>query len=55
MSDGPISSSALAADLVRLGVRPGEALMIHASLRAIGPVEGGAAGVIAPNGAAAAA
>ncbi|SDB15998.1 aminoglycoside N(3)-acetyltransferase [Bauldia litoralis] len=47
MSDGLISSSALAADLVRLGVRPGEALMIHASLRAIGPVEGGAAGVIA--------
>lgn len=36
----------LVGDLVRLGVRPGDVLMVHASLRAIGPVEHRAAGVI---------
>ena len=36
----------LVGDLRRLGVRPGEMLMVHASLRAIGPVEGGASGVL---------
>lgn len=36
----------LVADLHRLGVRPGDALMIHASLRRIGPVAGGATGVL---------
>ena len=33
-------------DLRRLGVRPGDMLMVHASLRKIGPVEGGARGVV---------
>jgi aminoglycoside N3'-acetyltransferase len=33
-------------DLKRLGVRAGDALMVHASLRAIGKVEGGADGVL---------
>lgn len=37
----------LAADLRRLGIQPGGTVMVHASLRAIGPVEGRAAGVIA--------
>ncbi|MGE0813098.1 MAG: aminoglycoside N(3)-acetyltransferase [Vicinamibacterales bacterium] len=41
------SVEALAADLRRLGVRDGEVLMVHASLRAVGPVAGGAAGLIA--------
>lgn len=33
-------------DLLALGVRPGGVLMVHASLRALGPVEGGAATVL---------
>jgi aminoglycoside N3'-acetyltransferase len=41
------TSSELAADMRGLGVRPGDTLMVHASLRKIGPVEGGASGVIA--------
>lgn len=38
---------ALAADLVALGVAPGDAVMVHASLRRVGPVLGGGDGVIA--------
>lgn len=33
-------------DLTRLGVRPGDLLMVHASLRALGDVDGRAAGVV---------
>jgi aminoglycoside N3'-acetyltransferase len=36
----------LTGDLRRIGVRSGDLLMVHASLRAVGPVEGGADGVI---------
>jgi aminoglycoside N3'-acetyltransferase len=36
----------LQADLGRLGVRPEDLLMVHASLRAIGPTQGRAAGVV---------
>jgi aminoglycoside N3'-acetyltransferase len=36
----------LVADMRRLGVRPGDALMVHASLRKIGTVEHGPEGVI---------
>lgn len=36
----------LAADLRRLGLGSGDVVMVHASLRRIGPVEGGAAGVV---------
>ena len=42
----PASVGDLVADLHRLGVREGDALMIHASLRKIGPVEGGPTGVL---------
>jgi len=36
----------IAADLRSLGLAPGDLVMVHASLRAIGPVEGGADGLI---------
>ncbi len=36
----------LVADLGRLGIIGGDVVMVHASLRAIGPVDGGADGVI---------
>jgi aminoglycoside N3'-acetyltransferase len=32
--------------MAKLGVRPGDTLMVHASLRAIGPVENGADGIL---------
>lgn len=37
--------ASITADLRRLGLKPGELVMVHASLKALGPVEGGAAGV----------
>lgn len=39
--------ASLGDDLARLGLQPGDTVMVHASLRAIGPVEGGASSVIA--------
>jgi aminoglycoside N3'-acetyltransferase len=36
----------IAADLRRLGVHEGDLLMVHASMRALGPIEGGADGLI---------
>jgi aminoglycoside N3'-acetyltransferase len=41
------SVAELVRDLAALGVGPGDAVMAHASLRRIGPVEGGPQGVIA--------
>jgi len=38
--------AAITADLRRLGVTEGDVVMVHASLRAVGPVEGGADGVL---------
>lgn len=46
MSD-PWTATDLVGDLTRLGVRQGDLLMVHASLRAIGPVTGRASGVVA--------
>ena len=37
----------LVQDLRELGVKPGDLVMVHASLRAMGPVEGGVDGVLA--------
>lgn len=42
----PLSCDELTASLRSLGVAAGEAVMVHASLRAVGPVEDGAAGVV---------
>jgi len=42
----PSSREALVRALRQLGVRAGDAIMVHASLRAVGPVEGGAEGVL---------
>jgi aminoglycoside N3'-acetyltransferase len=41
-----LTPASLADDLTALGVRPGDLVFVHASLRRIGPVEGGAAGVV---------
>jgi aminoglycoside N3'-acetyltransferase len=41
------SATALAVDLDRLGVAAGDTVMVHASMRRIGPIEGGADGVVA--------
>lgn len=38
--------ASLTSDLRALGVRPGDTLMVHASLRRLGPVEGGPEGVV---------
>jgi len=42
----------ITADLRRLGVAAGDLVMVHASLRSLGPVEGGAEGLIDALGAA---
>ena len=41
-----ISVAQLKRDIKNIGVRPGDALMVHASLRSVGPVEDRAAGVV---------
>ncbi len=46
MEPGRWTVEHLTADLGRLGVGPGDLLMVHASLRAVGPTTGGADGVL---------
>jgi aminoglycoside N3'-acetyltransferase len=43
----PVDQATLAAQLRALGVEPGGVLLVHASFRAIRPVEGGPAGLLA--------
>ena len=53
MATSPHTVAGLVGDLKRLGVAPGDVVMVHASLRAVGPVDGGAAGLVAALDAAA--
>ena len=46
VKDDRWSVERITTDVGRLGVGPGDLLMVHVSLRAIGPVEGGADGVL---------
>jgi aminoglycoside N3'-acetyltransferase len=46
VSPQPWSRRQIADELRRLGVAPGDVVMVHASLRAVGPVAGGADGVL---------
>jgi aminoglycoside N3'-acetyltransferase len=46
MAMTPLTVDELTRSLHQLGVRAGDVLMVHASLRAVGPVEQGAAGVV---------
>ncbi|HVJ94123.1 MAG TPA: AAC(3) family N-acetyltransferase [Labilithrix sp.] len=46
MEQGTRTVDELTADLARLGIEPGDTVMVHASLRAIGPVAARAAGVV---------
>ncbi|MGD2051921.1 MAG: AAC(3) family N-acetyltransferase [Acidimicrobiia bacterium] len=46
MTSTPRAPAAISSDLRRLGAQTGDLLMVHASLRSIGPVEGEAEGVL---------
>jgi aminoglycoside N3'-acetyltransferase len=46
MAITPLTVADLTTSLRRLGVADGDVLMVHASLRAVGPVEHGAAGIV---------
>ena len=47
MMTGPHSRDRLLRDLRSLGVEPGDLLFVHSSFKSLGPVEGGAGGVVA--------
>lgn len=42
----PVPVAQIAHDLRSLGLRPGDTVMVHASLRKVGPVDGGADGLL---------
>jgi aminoglycoside 3-N-acetyltransferase len=46
MTERAATVSSLTADLKNLGVRPGQDLLVHTSMRELGPVEGGADGLL---------
>ncbi len=46
MAIKPATIEKLAEQLVSLGLKPGDVVMTHASMRRLGPVEGGASGLI---------
>lgn len=46
MTSTPASRVSLVSDLRALGVRPGDVLMVHVSLRRVGPIDGGADALI---------
>ncbi|MBN1371221.1 MAG: AAC(3) family N-acetyltransferase [Anaerolineaceae bacterium] len=41
-----MTAAQLVSDLLALGVRPGGVLLVHSSLRSLGPVDGGAEAVV---------
>lgn len=41
MSHPPATRQSLHGDLLRLGIAPGEVLLVHSSLKSLGPVDGG--------------
>ena len=47
MKKACLTQAQLTAGLKRLGVQPGDVLMVHSSLKSLGPVEGGAGTLIA--------
>lgn len=46
MTTNALGKDGLCSELRALGINPGDTVMVHASLRALGPVEGGADGVV---------
>jgi aminoglycoside N3'-acetyltransferase len=45
-SERHVTRGELTADLLKLGIAPGDTLFIHSSLKSLGYVEGGAAAVV---------
>jgi len=46
MSETSVTAEAISSDLTRLGLKPGDAVLVHSSLKSIGFVEGGPSAVI---------
>jgi aminoglycoside 3-N-acetyltransferase len=46
VADTPVTRDSLAADLSRLGVRPGSVMLLHASMKSVGWVVGGPVAVV---------
>lgn len=46
MTEGTATRETLAADMRRLGIQPGSVLLVHSSMKSLGPVDGGPEAVI---------